>query len=278
MTVSVDLDAVADLLRNVATELILPRFRRLARDDIREKAPGNLVTVADVEAEHALTAALGQLLPGSAVVGEEAVAADASVLQRLDAGAPTWIIDPIDGTMNFTKFVARFAVMVALVERGRIRAGWIHDPVRNETGLAEAGGGAWLRLADGTRQRLRRPDPGPLDRLRGAVSGRVGERGRARDILERSGRVAPVTRINSAAHEYLDLARDRLDYVMFARTWPWDHAAGVLLYREAGGEVAYLDGAQPGEVPYSLLRHTGPLLAAPSPETWSALREILMTA
>jgi fructose-1,6-bisphosphatase/inositol monophosphatase family enzyme len=278
MTASVDLDAVADLLRNVATEHILPRFRRLGRDDISEKAPGNLVTVADVEAEHALTAALASLLPGSAVVGEEAVAADATVLQRLAAGAPTWIIDPIDGTMNFTKSIERFAVMVALVERGALRAGWIHDPVRNETGLAGAGSGAWLRAGDGTRQRLRRPDPGPLEGLRGAVSGRIGERGRARDILERSGRLPPVTRVNSAAHEYLDLARGRLDYVMFARTWPWDHAAGVLLYHEAGGTVAYLDGTQPTETPYSLLRHTGPLLAAPTPATWAVLREILMTA
>lgn len=278
MTASIDLDAVADVLRSVATEHVLPRFQRLERADIREKAPGNLVTVADEEAERALTAKLSAFLPGSAVVGEEAVAADPTVLERLGADAPTWILDPIDGTMNFTKSVPRFAVMVGLVEKGSLRAGWIHDPVRNETGMAAAGSGAVLRHADGTRETLRRPDPPSLDKLRGAVAGRIGERGRIAEILQRSGRVPRTTRVNSAAHEYLDLARGRLDYVTFGRTWPWDHAAGVLFYREAGGVVGYLDGATPDAAPYSLFRHTGPFLAAPNLETWSALREILLTA
>jgi fructose-1,6-bisphosphatase/inositol monophosphatase family enzyme len=114
--------------------------------------------------------------------------------------------------------------------------------------------------------------------MRGAAAGRVNERGRARDILERSGRVGPLTRVNSAGHEYLDLLRGRHDYVSFSRALPWDHAPGVLIYREAGGEVAYIDGASPSDMPYSPLRHHGPLLAAPTPAAWSALREILMTA
>ncbi len=278
MTVAIDLDAVDDLIRAVAAEYILPRFCRLASHEVREKAPGNLVTVADVEAEHALTAELGKRMPGSVVVGEEAVAADPLVLDRLAGDAPVWILDPVDGTMNFTRSIPRFAVMVALSLRGVVQAGWIHDPVTGDTAMASLGDGTVLRRDDKHRQVVRRPEPPPLAVMRGAAAGRIGERGRARDILERSGRVGELTRVNSAAHEYLDLIRGRHDYVSFSRALPWDHAPGVLIYREAGGEVAYIDGRTPADTPYSPLRHHGPLLAAPTPSAWSSLREILMTA
>jgi len=278
MTVAIDLEAVDDLIRAVAAEHILPRFRRLASHEVQEKSPGNLVTVADVEAERALTRELPRRMPGSAVVGEEAVAADALVLDRLAGEAPVWILDPVDGTMNFTKSIPRFAVMVALSVRGRVEAGWIHDPVTGDTAMAALGRGTVLRRADRSRETLRRPEPPPLSTMRGAAAGRVGDRGRARDILERSGRVGPLTRVNSAGHEYLDLVRGGHDYVSFSRALPWDHAPGVLIYREAGGEVAYIDGATPADTPYSPLRHHGPLLAAPTASTWAALREILMTA
>jgi fructose-1,6-bisphosphatase/inositol monophosphatase family enzyme len=278
MTLDIDLDRVDRLIRDVAAAEIMPRFRRLAAHEVREKSPGSLVTIADLEAEKALTPALAALLPGSTVVGEEAVAQDALVLDRLDGEAPVWIIDPVDGTMNFTKSNPRFCVLVALVRRGQVEAGWVHDPVRGATALAAAGVGAWLVDGKDARQRLRRPEPLPLARMRGAISGRIGERGRARDIVLRSDRLGPVEGINCAGHEYLDLIEGRLDYVIFGRTWPWDHAAGVILYREAGGAVAYADGATPDEVPYSPLRRTGPLLIAPSPMRWMEIREILMTA
>lgn len=278
MTVAIDLSAVDDLIRAVAAEHILPRFRRLASHEVREKGPGNLVTVADVEAERALTAELQRRFSGSAVVGEEAVAADPLVLDRLAGEAPVWILDPVDGTMNFTKSIPRFAVMVALSERGAVQAGWIHDPVTGETAMAALGRGTFWRGADRREQRLRRPEPPPLAVMRGAAAGRIGERGRARDILERSGRVGELTRVNSAGHEYLDLVRGRHEFVSFSRSLPWDHAPGALIYREAGGEVAYVDGVGPADTPYSPLRHQGPLLAAPTPDSWSALRDVLMTA
>jgi fructose-1,6-bisphosphatase/inositol monophosphatase family enzyme len=278
MTLAIDLEAVDDLIRAIAAEHILPRFRRLASHEVQEKSPGNLVTVADTEAERALTSELRRLMPGSAVVGEKAVAADPLVLDRLAGEAPVWILDPVDGTMNFTRSIARFAVMVALSWRGIVQAGWIHDPVAGDTAVAMLGKGSILRHADGSRESVRRPPPPPLGAMRGAAAGRIGERGRARDILERSGRVGPLTRVNSAGHEYLDLLRGRHHYVSFSRALPWDHAPGVLIFREAGGEVAYIDGRGPADVPYSPLRHHGPLLAAPTAEAWSALRGILMTA
>lgn len=278
MPLDIDLDRVDRLIREVAAAEIMPRYCRLAAHEVHEKSPGSLVTIADIEAEKALTAALRNLLPGSLVVGEEAVAHDAMVLDQLEGDAPVWIIDPVDGTMNFTKSRPRFCVLVALVQRGEIQAGWIHDPVRGATTHAAPGRGAWRVDGEGARHRLRRPDPPPLARMRGGISGRIGERGRARDIVLRSGRLGPVEWINCAGHEYLDLVDGRLDYVIFGRTWPWDHAAGVAVYREAGGVAAYADGATPAEIPYSPLRRTGPLLIAPSPAVWQEIHSILMTA
>ncbi|HEX5204720.1 MAG TPA: inositol monophosphatase family protein, partial [Actinoplanes sp.] len=67
------LDQVADLVREVAATIVLPRFRHLSSGEIKEKSPGDVVTIADQEAERALTRGLTALLPGSTVVGEEAV-------------------------------------------------------------------------------------------------------------------------------------------------------------------------------------------------------------
>src|SRR6185437_792815 len=99
-------------------EEVMPRFEKLESGDISEKGPGDLVTVADIAAEHRLTPALRGLLPGSLVVGEEAVAADPAVLALLDGDDYVWVVDPIDGTANFAAGIPLFAVMVALIRRG----------------------------------------------------------------------------------------------------------------------------------------------------------------
>lgn len=275
MTFGIATDDVARLIRRVAEQQVLPRFRRLAEHDIREKAPGNLVTVADTEAELALTEGLTRLLPGSLVVGEEAAAAEPRVLDRLGGEAPVWVIDPVDGTINFAKSVPRFAIMVALVAGDDLHAGWIHDPVRNVTVAATAGGGTWRLDADGRTRLHRRPMP-PLRQSRGAAAGRVGSRGRALDILQESAEVGPLHRVSCAGLEYVDLVEGRLDYAVFSRTLPWDHAAGVLIHREAGGTSGYLDESSPEPGSYSPRRQVGVLVHGPTPAAWSDLRRILL--
>ncbi|MDH3738987.1 MAG: inositol monophosphatase, partial [Alphaproteobacteria bacterium] len=98
----VDVDKVTQLLRQVAADIILPRHQKLGADDISEKDHGELVTVADTETEKWLSVELANLLPGSCVVGEEAAYADPRVFERLADADPVWVIDPIDGTHNFT--------------------------------------------------------------------------------------------------------------------------------------------------------------------------------
>ena len=254
----VDADAVTRIIREVAQEVILPRFQRLAAEDIREKkGPNDLVTIADTEAEHLLTGRLTGLLAASTVVGEEGVAADPSVLDRLAGGGPVWIIDPVDGTLNFAKGRPRFGVIVALVVDGVTRQGWIHDPLADHTAIAETGQGAWI----GDR-RLIVAAATPLHALRGSAGWRRHDRLTAG--------VGKLVNQGSAAHDYLDLLDTRLDFAFFRQLNPWDHAAGVLMHQEAGGHSAYLDGT-----PYRP-RPGGPgLLLAPSADSWRALADLL---
>jgi fructose-1,6-bisphosphatase/inositol monophosphatase family enzyme len=247
---------VATILKDVAAEIILPRFNRLATEDVREKKPGDLVTIADTEAEAALTERLGALINGARVVGEEAVSADAATLAHLHQEGPVWIIDPIDGTANFVKGRKTFAVIVALVIEGRTVQGWILDPLSGVTTIAEEGGGTWR---DG--ERLRVAPSGPLASLCGSTY---------RHGKQLTEAVKRLICLGSAAHEYLSLVNNQIQFAHFHRLHPWDHAAGVLLHREAGGFSALLNGEAYRPVPSK-----EGILLAPDRDTWDLLRPLV---
>ena len=137
--------AVAGLMQQAAARAILPRFQHLAASEIFEKAADDLVTVADRESEAILAEGLARLIPGAAIVGEEAVAGDPTLMRHL-GGKLCWIIDPLDGTNNFAAGRRPFGMLVALAEHGRAVAGWIYDPVSGRLCHAAEGGGAF---ADG---------------------------------------------------------------------------------------------------------------------------------
>lgn len=253
---------VASLIQDVAAAVILPRFRCLAPEEIREKKPGDLVTIADEESEQILTRQLAPLVPGSLVVGEEAVAADPARLAMLNDAEWAWILDPVDGTQNFARGKAMFAVIVALAHRGRTVMGWIYDPCRKVMAIAEAGQGATL---NGVPLRLPAVPAGAptlparrLETLCGSLYPRFLPRSLQGPARALGQRLAKSGCLGSVAHEYLRLAQGELDFGLYGRLKPWDHAAGVLLLEEAGGRASLLNGAsyQPMETPQTLLATT----------------------
>jgi fructose-1,6-bisphosphatase/inositol monophosphatase family enzyme len=116
--VSVDTDAVLTLLQDVADEVINPRFRDLASDEVAEKNPGDLVTVADHEAEAMITKALTAVYPDVVVLGEEAAAGDPTLEERFRAADHAFTVDPVDGTKNFVHGSKDHAVMVSETRDG----------------------------------------------------------------------------------------------------------------------------------------------------------------
>ncbi|MDR6290087.1 MULTISPECIES: inositol monophosphatase family protein [Inquilinus] len=263
------IDRVAELLRHAAREAILPRFRALAEGEAEEKSPGEIVTIADREAEAILTHGLSALRPGVLVLGEEAAAADPGLLPAFHAGdAPTWLVDPLDGTANFAAGNEPFAVMVALVEGRETVAAWMLDPVADRLAVAVRGGGAFL---DGAR--IRTPqDPAEAGTLRGAVLTRFLPPPLKAQIEARSGRLAAILPgWRCSGRDYPDIATGEQDFVLFWRGLPWDHAPGALFLEEAGGRTARLDGA-----PYRPRGDLPGLLVARSPAVWATVAETLL--
>jgi fructose-1,6-bisphosphatase/inositol monophosphatase family enzyme len=252
-----DLQRVAALIAEVAAAEIMPRF---GHTTARQKSgPHDLVTEADEAAERALGPRLRQLAPG-AVIGEEAAAADPTLLAALERHGAAWLIDPVDGTANFAVGLPLFGVMVAYVEHGDALAAWVHDPVRGVTAIAERGGGAWL----GDR-RLSVASPDSLAHMAGAPSIRFGDRELAARIAHRADRFGSMLSLRCAAQEYLALAEGRTHFSFYNRTYPWDHAPGCLIAAEAGATVRRLDGA-----PYRAADEvwSAPLLIAASEAAW----------
>lgn len=228
---------VEEALRKAAAAEVMPRFRQLAEGDVVQKSgPHDLVTVADRLAEEQLTESLTTLLPGSVVVGEEAVHADPSTYEAIRTDAPVWIVDPVDGTRQFVHGDPGFCMLIALAWRGEVIASWTYAPALDEMAVAVRGKGAWLdgeRLVAGSPQEAievatSHPDfttPEQKQALLGL---------RTEGVVPRP--------CGSAGLEYLAIAKGELDAVAFSWELAWDHAAGLLLVAEAGGRNLTIAG------------------------------------
>ncbi|MEM8986789.1 MAG: inositol monophosphatase family protein [Pseudomonadota bacterium] len=255
-------------LREVAAEHVTPLFGNLDVGDVRSKSgPLDMVTAADVAAEAALTPFLLDLVPGSKVIGEEAASEDPSIVDALLGDGVFWTVDPVDGTRNFVAGREEFGSMVALIENGETVMGWIYFPMSGGCATAVKGEGAFfkdVRLKAGS------------DRAPGALIGDYSARlveDANKDVLDANApQLGAVTDIGCAARQYADLASGALDYVVWGKIYPWDHAPGALLFEEAGGRTAYIEGG----APYAPkpVKHK-PMLSAPR-DAWDEVHAHLL--
>ena len=263
-----DLDAVADIVRLVCREEMMPRFRQLAADEIREKGPGDLVTVVDEACEARYTALLTDLLPGSVILGEEGASKDPSRFGVLDGDDPVWVIDPLDGTSNFAHGRDRFGSIVALVIGGETVAGWVHDPVRDRMAITERGSGATL---DGVRGRV--SESSQLSALHVLLTEKFFPAEHRPAVPRIRAAVAHLRGFYCAALEYIALLSGEADVALPSKLMPWDHAAGVLMHAEAGGVNRMLGGGR-----YRPYPATGLLIIAPSDPVIDALAALVLNA
>ncbi|MFE3523035.1 inositol monophosphatase family protein [Streptomyces sp. NPDC059161] len=231
--------AVEEAVRKAAAVEIMPRFRQLASHEVLEKnGPHDLVTVADRLAEEHLTAALTAILPGSVVVGEEAVHADPAVYEALLGDAPVWIVDPVDGTRQFVHGEAGFCTLVALAHQGELLASWTYAPALDEMAVAVRGRGATV---NGVPLHAGSPAPGAVIEVATSHPDYTTPEQKRALLGLRTDGVQPRP-CGSAGLEYLAIARGELDALAFSWEYAWDHAAGLLLVIEAGGAQTTIAG------------------------------------
>ncbi|MDQ1512558.1 MAG: monophosphatase [Microbacteriaceae bacterium] len=219
---------------------------RLRRNGVEvaatKSSPIDIVTEADRATERLIRDRLRELRPDDGFLGEESGT-------RHGTSGFTWVVDPIDGTVNYLYGLPNWSVSIAVVagepEPGtwRALAGVVVAPALGETYTATLGGGA--HLGD---QTLRVREPVPLDRALVATGFHYTSliRSKQADVIhELLGRLRDVRRAGGAALDLASVAAGRVDAYFEQGLHPWDQGAGGLLVREAGGVVTGLDGSGP---------------------------------
>lgn len=241
-----DVGALVDLAESAARAAgDLVEKDRPARVEVADtkSSPTDVVTAMDRASEDLLRAWISRVRPDDALLGEEA---------GMDSGRSgvTWVVDPIDGTVNYLYGIPLYCVSVAAVlgdprtpGAWRPVAGCVHNPASGQTWTAGAGQGAWL---DGVRQVAPEP-PALAEALVGTGFGYQAQRRReqARVAAGLLPAVRDLRRLGSAAVDLCLVASGRLDAFYERGLNPWDIAAGMLVAREAGVEVVGLGCAPP---------------------------------
>jgi myo-inositol-1(or 4)-monophosphatase len=217
---------------HAAGQIIMESYYRPV--EVRIKGLRDLVTEVDLAAQEAIVSLLTARFPGHTILAEE----DLGSLE--EAGEYTWIVDPLDGTTNYTFRLPIFSVSVGLAHRGEPMLGVVYDPVRDHLFHAQVGQGAFL---NGMPLRV-----AEREELIGTLIGF--DWAREPDLRETllhilnhvAPRVGTVRALGSAALGPCYVATGWLDAYFHARLSPWDAAAGTVIVREAGGHATDFAG------------------------------------
>ena len=255
------------LARRTAAEAaaLVAAGRATAADHVQVKSsPVDVVTAVDRASEEMVVGRLLQARPDDGVLGEEGAS-------RTGTSAVRWVVDPIDGTVNFLYGAPGFAVSIAAEVDGVTVAGVVHDVVSGEVFSAARGEGAWLDAPGAARRRLTGRAPTTLEQaLVGTGFGYDADRRRVEGAVLAGllPLVRDVRRLGSAALEICWAAAGRMDAFYQLELQPWDLAAAVLVAEEAGLLVTGLPGRPPGD---PVVVAAGPGLVGPLVELLDGL-------
>ena len=226
---------------NLITKACMKASRSLIRDfgeienlQVSAKGPGDFVTSADKRTEKILIEELQKAHPDYGIITEEAGIINKSNTKN------RWIIDPIDGTMNFLNGIPQFAISIAYEEEAEIKCGIIFNPIANEMFCAEKGNGAYLN-----NSRIRVSNK---KKIKDAMLVTGGPKGASKikekifsEYINISKNVTNVRKFGSAALDMAYVACGRFDGYWQRELNYWDIAAGIILVKEAGGFIDFFE-------------------------------------
>lgn len=229
---TIDLNQLNTLIRQVGQEELIPRFQRIGHE---YKADGSVLTEADLAVDARLREQLAALHPGIAFLSEEMPTAEQQTLLA-DSHTPLWCLDPLDGTSNFAAGIPCFGISLALIRGGEVELGIIHDPLRDECFSAQRGAGAWLN----DRRLQARTTGVTLDRAVALVDFKRLSSPLRRRLVE-GAPYSSQRNFGSCALEWGWMAAGRGHVYLHGGQKLWDLAAGSLILTEAGGTCRTLD-------------------------------------
>ena len=250
------LDLAVDVAREAAA--LVARGRATAADDVTGKSsPTDVVTAVDRASEELIVSRLLDARPEDGTLGEEGAA-------RPGSSGVRWVIDPIDGTVNFLYGLPVYAVSIAAEVDGEVRAGVVLNAATGELFTATLGGGAYL-VAPGTAEPVRLAASGPVSLEQTLVGTGFGyrveeRRGQGAVVARLLTRVRDIRRLGSSALDICSVAAGRLDAYYERGLKPWDHAAAGLVAAEAGVVLSGLSGRPFGQ---DMAIAAAPSIAAP---------------
>ena len=247
MTTPLELQSLAIEIAREAGALAAQRRREGVRIAATKSALADIVTDADREVEELIRARLASARPGDGFLGEES----GSGVATSDV---TWVVDPIDGTVNYAFGIPAYAVSIAAVRGPADPAEWtalagaVFNPAVDELFVAARGEGAWLHSAVEGDRRLAVAEPSTAGALIATGFGydpatHAGDLARLSTVMPLA---RDIRRIGAASLDLAGVAAGRLDAYYERGLHPWDLAAGTLIVEEAGGKVGGYSGERPG--------------------------------
>jgi myo-inositol-1(or 4)-monophosphatase len=217
-----------------ASRSLIRDFGEIENLQVSEKGPGDFVTSADKRTEKILIDELQKAHPEYGIITEETGIINKTNIKN------RWIIDPIDGTMNFLNGIAQFAISIGYEEDGEIKCGVIFNPITNEMFCAEKGNGAYL---NNSRIRVSKKK-----KIKDALLVTGGPKGLSKtkdqifsEYINVSNNVSNVRKFGSAALDMAYVACGRFDGYWQRELNYWDVAAGIIILKEAGGFVDFFE-------------------------------------
>ena len=221
-----------------AAKSILRDFGELEKLQVSIKGQNDFVTMTDIKAQEIIHYELSRARNDYGFLMEEG-----KIKNSIDDNEYTWIIDPIDGTLNFMNGVPYFAISIALNFKNKIIAGIVYDPIHNDFYWAEEGVGAYLN-----NQRLRVTNKKSIENSLIALGiPFLGRGDHAKHIRIQQAvmeKVAGLRRFGAASLDLAFVAAGRVDGFWEFGLSPWDVAAGIILVREAGGIAIGIDNKE----------------------------------
>tara|TARA_B110000008_G_scaffold204394_1_gene202997 strand:- start:416 stop:1174 length:759 start_codon:yes stop_codon:yes gene_type:complete len=221
-----------------AARSILRDFGELEKLQVSIKGQNDFVTMADIKAQEIIHYELSRSRTGYGFLMEEG-----KIKNNINENEYTWIIDPIDGTLNFMNGIPYFAISIALHHENKIIAGVVYDPIHNDFYWAEDGLGAYLN-----DQRLRVKNKKTLDKSIIALGIPFLGRGNHQEHIKIQqavmSKVAGLRRFGAASLDLAFVAAGRVDGFWEFGLSSWDIAAGIILVKEAGGLAKGIDNKE----------------------------------